>query len=125
MKVWILEAFYTREQMEADLIKFKEMRDETKKDETLKHLWDTADMIVENHEKRMAEKPNGYWYGSEGKIKYKEFCEVARAAIERNKGKGLKFRVVKADIADDAETWVGYKNPVENEGVLKYLLATT
>lgn len=111
--------------MEADLVKFKEMRDETKKDETMKHLWDTADMIVENHEKRMADKPNGYWYGTEGKIKYKEFCEVARAAIERNKGKSLKFRVVKAELADDAETWVGYKNPIENEGVLKYLLATT
>lgn len=122
MKVWILEAFCTREKMEADLVKFKEMRDETKKDETMQHLWATADMIVENHEKRMAEQPNGYWYALEGKINYRYFCEVARQAIERNRE--WKFRVMQAEIDDDAETWIGYRNAKENVGVLKYLMAT-
>lgn len=124
MKVWILEAFASKEKMEADLAKFKEMRDETKKDEAQKHLWDTADMIVDTHEKLLAEYPDGHWYGIDGKIKYKHFCESARQAINRNKGKGMKFRVMEAEIADHAETWVGYRNAVENEGVLKYLLAT-
>jgi len=125
MKVWILEAFATKEKLEADLAQFKEMRDETKKDESKKDLWDTADMIVEVHEKLVAENPNGHWYGFEGKVNYKDFCYVAKQALIRNKGKNMKFRVMKAEIDDNAETWIGYRNAEENVGVMKYLLATT
>ena len=66
--------------------------------------------------------PDGRWYGFEGKVIYRQFCDVAKAAIRRNP-EG-KFRVVEAEIEDDAKTWNGYKMTKVNDGVLRYLMAT-
>ena len=70
----------------------------------------------------MDENPNGHWYGFEGKTNYKQFCDVAKAAIRRNYG--ATFRVVEGEIEDDAKYWSGYKIVKVNSGVLRYLMAT-
>ena len=73
--------------------------------------------------KKIKENPNGYWSGTEGKTIYKQFCERAKDAIRRH-DKDTKFRVIEGEIKDDAQYWTGYKFVKENEGVLRYLMAT-
>ena len=122
MKVWILEGFVTREHMEDNLAKQKAMREDVLKDENSKHLVEVANMLVETTEKLLAEHPDGYWMGYQGKVNYREFCYCARQTMETLKE--MQFRVVQAEISDKAKTWAGYKNPKVNEGVFKYLMAT-
>lgn len=122
-KVWILEKFASRDEMlkhqEENRVMVEMARSSDKYTaEQISSLEDFAasyDKVVENN-------PDGRWYGFEGKIIYRQFCDCAKAAIRRNPDG--KFRVVEAEIPDDTTMWLGYKFVRVNEGVLKYLMAT-
>ena len=122
-KVWILEKFASREEMLKHQAENRAMVEMAKANdkytaEQISSLEDFAasyDKVVENN-------PNGRWYGFEGKIIYRQFCDCAKDAIRRNP-EG-KFRVVEGEIPDDSKMWIGYKFIKENEGVLRYLMAT-
>ena len=121
-KVWVLEKFTSREEMIKNCEEQKAMIEQAKaegKDEN--EIAFLEDFAVK-YEKVLNDNPNGRWYGFEGKVIYRQFCDVAKAAIRRNPGG--KFRVVEGEIEDDAKYWVGYKFIKVNEGVLKYLMAT-
>ena len=118
MKVWILERFYSIEELQkvqADVYEFGRSADTEGQQNVWSKVFDRYTELIRNN-------PNGIWSGIEGKINYRDFCYCARQAIERNKDSRL--RVVTADITDDAKYWTGYKNPVVNEKVLRYLCAT-
>lgn len=65
----------------------------------------------------------GYWCGFVGKSKYNDFCYEAARTLKQDKNS--KFRVVKAQIENTAKEWTNYVNPIENEGVLRYLHVKT
>ena len=118
-KVWILEKFEDTDTMRKHLDDYKSM---ASREGLPAEQAATLDNLVAAQEAILAEYPNGRWYGFEGKIIYRQFCDCAKAAIRRNPDG--KFRVVEAEIEDDAKYWPGYKNAKVNEGVLKYLMAT-
>lgn len=119
-KVWILERFASREEVEQKLFEVTNMEVPAEAEETRTRL-------IDLYTERLETCPDGYWYGIQGKTNYKVFCQCAKDSIiadkEYNHGKS-KYRVVKAEVADDAKYWGGYTNAVVNEGVLKYLYAT-
>ena len=123
-KVWILEMFETCEMMEHQISNYQDMianikdKDVEGKDEAIKEV----EKIITKMRNIIAENPNGRWHGFEGKSIYYQFCNVARAAIKRNPD--MKFRVVEGEIDDNAQYWLGYRFVKENEGVLRYLMAT-
>lgn len=119
-KVWILEKFETHEEMVKHHADYEEWLEDAK---TNNHH-DVAhfEKLVEKHKEVIDANPNGRWIGFEGKSIYRQFCDIARATIRRNPNE--KFRVVEAEIEDSAKYWVGYKFVKENEGVLRYLMAT-
>lgn len=117
-KVWILEKFATAEEQAKSYENLKAMAEMAKTPEEVT-AFETA---ITNYEKVMNENPDGRWYGFEGKVIYRQFCDVAKAAIRRNP-EG-KFRVVEAEIEDDAKYWNGYKMTKVNDGVFRYLMAT-
>ena len=121
-KVWILEKFQTRAEMDEELKGYEEMLESAKKENDNEEVL-MMEKVVAKLKTRMEENPDGYWSGWEGKTIYKQFCEVAKDAIRRAK-KDDKFRVVEGEIADNAKYWPGYKFVKENEGVLRYLMAT-
>lgn len=122
-KVWILEKFASREEMLKHQEENRVMVEMAKSSdkytaEQISSLEDFAasyDKVVENN-------PDGRWYGFEGRIIYRQFCDCAKAAIRHNPDG--KFRVVEAEISDEATMWPGYKFVKVNDGVLKYLMAT-
>jgi len=115
-KVWILEKWINRNDCEDTLNRFKEMfATELANDETCSKTITRLSNYLADPEFK------GYWFGYEGKSKYSDFCDVAVDFIRRHKADNYKLRVVSAYIEDDAKYWAGYKNPTENEGVLKYL----
>ena len=119
--VWILEKWVTVDGLmdqRADLQKWMAEEDQRA------DLKETCQKVIEAIDKKMAECPDGYWCGWEGKTIYRQFCSVAKECLRRYDGKPDRFRVVKAQIEDDAKEWCDYVNPVENEGVLRYLYAT-
>lgn len=127
--VWVLEKYETAEEMQKtfDLAKrvFNETTDPEAKEKAFYALERFADKISDN--------PNGMWSGYAGKVKYAEFCResirllVDNMKLAKSKGEKLDikktFRVVKAEIETNSTTWINYVNPVENEGVLRYLMA--
>ena len=121
MKCWILEGFVTREQMERTLADNKALLAKAESENNANHI-ECAKVLVASAEKRIAESPEGYWLGYQGKSNYKTFCYYAQQTMRHLRD--MKFRVVTAEIPDDAETWWGYENPVENDGVRRYLYAT-
>jgi len=121
-KVWILEKYITVEEMERTLSDL-EQGYEVNKDKFTEEQIVIMESTLEAYRKKIKENPNGYWSGTEGKTIYKQFCERAKDAIRRH-DKGTKFRVVEGEIQDDAQYWTGYKFVKENEGVLRYLMAT-
>lgn len=121
-KVWILEKFVDDVEMAVHLIEIKELNDEMRKQITDEVELEKLDKMVENYENKMKENPKGYWSGWEGKAIYKSFCDVAKAAIKRNPY--AKYRVVEAEVKDDAKMWLDYTVVKVNEGVLRYLMAT-
>ena len=122
-KVWILEKFATAEEQAKSYEDLKAMVETTKNnsemtDEQIAQL----EQAVANYKKVVDENPNGHWYGFEGKTNYKQFCDVAKAAIRRNYG--ATFRVVEGEINDNAIYWAGYEIIKVSHGVLRYLMAT-
>lgn len=84
---------------------------------------ESINQTIASYKKRIEENPEGMWIGWEGKSIYRQFCDVAKAALRRA-DKSWKFRVVEGEIEDNAQYWCGYKFVKENEGVLRYLMAT-
>lgn len=84
---------------------------------------ESMNQTIASYKKRIEENPEGMWIGWEGKSIYRQFCDVAKAALRRA-DKSWKFRVVEGEIEDNAQYWCGYKLVKENEGVLRYLMAT-
>ena len=121
-KVWVLEKFTSREEMIKNCEENKSMIEQAKAEGKDENEIAFLEDFTANYEKVLNDNPNGRWYGFEGKVIYRQFCDVAKAAIRRNP-EG-KFRVVEGEIEDDAKYWVGYKFVKVNEGVLKYLMAT-
>ena len=119
-KVWILEKFTTHEEMVKVHAEYEEWFEDAKANDPDKAAH--FEKLVENHKKMIEENPNGRWYGFEGKVIYRQFCDVAKAAIRRNPED--KFRVVEGEIEDDAKYWAGYKMTKVNDGVYRYLMAT-
>ncbi len=119
-KVWILERFETNEEMVKHHADYEEWLEDAKvnKLDNVSHF----EILVEKHKEVIKANPNGRWVGFDGKSIYRQFCDVARETIRRNPSD--KFRVIEAEIEDDAKYWVGYKFVKENEGVLRYLMAT-
>ena len=117
-KVWVLERFIAPEEMQQHLAQYRE---------EYVSLNDVDDKVKEafwsfliSYEKTVAENPDGYWLGFEGKSVYKAFCQVAINEIRRVPN-GV-FRVIEGEIADDAHYWPGYKLVKVNDGVLRYLM---
>ena len=129
-KVWILERYETKKELIAQVAGMYDMAKFAKENEedanVTKHFEETA----KNFEEMVNALPDdgGRWSGWEGKSNYKVFCNVAIDAINRDAeqfGKSKhQFRVVEAEIEDDAKYWAGYKFIKVNEGVTRYLYAT-
>ena len=122
-KVWILEKLYRPEETKQSITEMEEMLENIRNNpEAPADGISCMENTISTLKQRLADFPGGYWLGFEGKVIYRQFCQVAKAAINRNPG--CTFLVVSAEIADDAKFWLGYQNPTVNEGVLRYLMAT-
>lgn len=121
-KVWILERFESNEMMVKTLGELEQMFEENKGNFDEKGI-ESMNQTITSYKKRIEENPEGMWIGWEGKSIYRQFCDVAKAALHRA-DKSWKFRVVEGEIEDDAQYWCGYKFVKENKGVLRYLMAT-
>ena len=120
--VWILEGFTTREQIDMDLKNFKKIVENavTEEEKRISADW------FQTYQKIADENPEGYWTGYQGKTNYRQFCECAKETLRNMKERGMKWRVIKGQIPDNAQYWNGYKNnPVEvKDAVMRYLWAT-
>ena len=121
-KVWILEKFESNEMMVKTLGELEQMFEESKDNLDEKGI-ESMNQTIASYKKMIDENPEGMWIGWEGKSIYRQFCDVAKAALRRA-DKSWKFRVVEGEIEDNARYWRGYKFIKENEGVLRYLMAT-
>ena len=121
-KVWILEKFESHDAIVKTLGELEQMFEESKDKVDEKGI-ESMNKTIASHKKMIEENPEGMWIGWEGKSIYRQFCDVAKAALRRA-DKSWKFRVVEGEIEDNAQYWCGYKFIKENEGVLRYLMAT-
>ena len=121
-KVWILEKFESNEMMVKTLGELEQMFEESKDKVDEKGI-ESMNKTIASHKKMIEENPEGMWIGCEGKSIYRQFCDVAKAEL-RIADNSIKFRVVEGEIDDNAKYWCGYKFVKENEGVLRYLMAT-
>ena len=121
-KVWILEKFESNKAMVETLGELEQMFEESKDKLDEKGI-ESMNRTITSQKKMIEENPEGMWIGWEGKSIYRQFCDVAKAALRRA-DKSWKFRVVEGEIEDNAQYWCGYKFVKENEGVLRYLMAT-
>ena len=121
-KVWILEKFESNEMMVKTLGELEQMFEESKDNLDEKGI-ESMNQTITSYKKMIEENPEGMWIGWEGKSIYRQFCDVAKAALRRA-DKSWKFRVVEGEIEDNAQYWCSYKFIKENEGVLRYLMAT-
>ena len=121
-KVWILERFITREEMEKSYEDILSLKNDSDDEKTI----ETCEKIAASYKENMDENPNGYWSGHVGKSSYKAFCSEAYESLRYWKGKNKKFRVVEGKIEDTDKSWVRYKYYTKkvNDGVLRYLFAT-
>ena len=110
--VWVLEKYITEERAEEIRAELLEMAEELGSDDQ---------KIADIKNKQIAG-----WSGVVGRSVYKQFCEDAKERLwwGRQKQENDRFRVVKAEIADNSKVWTGYKNAVVNDGVMRYLYAT-
>lgn len=121
-KVWILEKFESNEMMVKTLGEFKQMLEENKGNFDEKGI-KLMNQAIDSYKKMIEENPEGMWIGFVGKSIYRQFCDVAKLELRRA-DKSWKFRVVEGEIEDYAQSWCDYKFVKENEGVLRYLMAT-
>lgn len=117
-KVWILEKFISREECEKMIEEFSNILNTADN----KIIAEDYEKVLHNLNKKIEDNPDGYWSGFEGKSNYKDFCFTARQAIRRQPT--FKFRVIEAEIPDDANYWIGYNINKVNDGVYRYLMAT-
>lgn len=121
MKVFILEEFLSKEELEKRLEDSKAILDACA---TLTDL--NCDIVLTLNEnvtynrKMVTENPNGVWRGFAGKYDGQAFLEIALEHIKRSKTG--TYRVVVGEIENNAWTWLGYKNPVISETLTKELL---
>lgn len=120
-KVWILEKFTSPEETLESIRENEELLEAQTGNPACQEI---VSQVIAKLRKIHEKNPDGYWFGYEGKSNYTQFCWTAKDFMRRHKNDGWKLRVVKAEVADDAKYWLGYKNAEENEGVLKYLYAT-
>ena len=121
MKVWVLEKFASPTEMIKTLIDMIEMVESSRNTCSAEDS-QKLDEGLDRFEDKIEANPSGFWSGFEGKTNYKQFCNVAKDAIERNPN--AKFRVVEGEIDDKATTWTNYRLVSVNDKVLKYLHAT-
>lgn len=121
MKVWILEKFASPTELIKTLIDMIEMVESSRSSCSTEDS-QKLDEDLDRFENKIEENPSGFWSGFEGKTSYKQFCNVAKDAIERNPN--AKFRVIEGEIDDKATTWTNYRLVSVNDKVLKYLYAT-
>lgn len=122
-KVWILEKFESHEAMLETYEKMKDMVEFAKsKDDCTDNVISELNASTAKYAQCIVDNPDGMWLGFEGKVIYRQFCDVAKAAIRRNPE--TKFRVVEGEIEDGAKYWFGYKVTKVNDGVYRYLMAT-
>ena len=121
--VWVLEKWKTPERMQEIINDFEEMLEQRKEDADFVTKTKSA---IEFLKQELIYNPEGIWIGIVGSTNYKQFCWDAQEELRfwRKKDKTMKFRVVKAEIEDNSNTWLHYVHPVENSGVLRYLYAT-
>ena len=121
-KVWVLEKWQDREAaiktVESVLELLDKMEEEYGPSEDVDRIRSESIKKLTND---YNESFNGKWVGHIGRSIYKQFCEDAIECLRYEHNKNSKFRVVSALIDDDATEWVNYVNPVENDGVMKYL----
>lgn len=122
-KVWVLEKWSTRDTVIKALEENFSICDELDKDENSDKENNLKFRKRLEEKLAIAQDPNftGKWTGMVGRSNYKQFCRDALDDIKWGRKEGYKFRVVYAWIEDDSDTWIGYVNPTENEGVLRYL----
>lgn len=117
--VWVLERFVSAEEVQQSITElrgFLKVVEDAKDREELERLIATYEKHTEGH-----------WLGYVGRTNYNQWCWDAKDFIRRHKGTDFgkaPLRVVKAQIEDNATTWLGYTNAVVNEGVMRYLWAT-
>lgn len=121
MKVWVLEKFASPTELIKTLIDMIEMVESSRSSCSAEDS-QKLDEGLDQFENKIKENPSGFWSGFEGKTSYKQFCNVAKDAIERNPN--AKFRVVEGEIDDKATTWTNYRPVCMNNKVLMYLRAT-
>lgn len=122
-KVWVIENWIPVEKMQNNLNKALEDLERVKADiNSSAEMVEAAEMLVTISQKILDDNPEGYWCGQIARTNYKDFCYEAKQSMYAHKD--WKWRVVKADIAPEAEYWWHYTNPEVNEGVLRYLYAT-
>ena len=121
MKVWVLEKFASPTEMIKTLIDMIEMVESSRSSCSAEDS-QKFDEGLDRFEDKIEKNPSGFWSGFEGKTNYKQFCNVAKDAIERNPN--AKFRVVEGEIDDKATTWTNYRLVSVNDKVLRYLRAT-
>lgn len=121
-KVWILEGLVTPDKTKKSIAEVEEWKQEMASLDNHDGV-EACERTIASLKKKIELFPDGYWLGYQGKTIYSQFCECAKETLKNMKDK-MQFRVVKAEIADDAKQWTNYVNPVENEGVLRYLMAT-
>lgn len=115
-KVYILEKFETVDEMVKSIEELKAAMVALPEDKRMDAM--TAyENIVGTLEANLRNNPDGRWYGFEGKVLLKQFVPTAAAAMERNPDG--KFRVVVAEIADDAKYWNGYQNAVVDQDIMR------
>lgn len=117
--VWVLERFVSAEEIEARMADLQKMLAHATKDEDI----ETLEQLIDAYGKHT----EGHWLGYVGRTNYRQWCREAQDFIRRHKGTEFgkaPLRVVKAQVADNSNTWLGYTNAVVNDGVLRYLYAT-
>lgn len=129
-KVWILEKYTSKKEMESQIPGMHELTKFAKESGSPESVIQQFEEAAEKFAAKVAALPDdgGEWGGWEGKTNYKTFCYTAREAIIRDKKRYGKqkhqFRVVEAEIEDDAESWLHYNFIRVNDGVTRYLYAT-
>lgn len=96
-KVWILEKFVSAEEMAKSYEDMRVMIEMAKEgDKFSKEEIESLDGGLANYKKVIDENPNGRWCGFEGKIVYRQFCDVAKqlfAEIRKESSELLRQRL--------------------------------
>ena len=109
--VWVLERWISKEEMQHLLTYIQALKAPNAR-------------LLEQIEEGLRKHPNGYWCGAVGSCNYEDFVLNAKNYISGSP-ENPKLRVVRADIDNGAQYWVGYHDPVEHSEVLRYLYTQT